>query len=81
MHDHQMAWPRAGSELEEHGQGQPNLLSICDNRLTALADLPAGVSENQIGTTELLKHHARSANDRSRCGVVEQVGIEASRKL
>ena len=71
----------AGCELEKRGQRQPNLLAICDNRLTALADLPAGVGENQIGTAELLEHRARSARDRSRRGIVEKVGIEASRKL
>src|SRR3954447_17932381 len=76
-----MARPRAGCELEKRGQRQPNLLAICDNRLTALADLPAGVGENQIGTSELLEHPARSARDRARRGVVEKVGIEASRKL
>ena len=81
MHDHQVARPRAGCELEKRGQRQPNLLAICDNRLTVLADLPAGVGKNQIGTTELLEHRARSARDRSRRGVVEKVGIEASRKL
>ena len=71
----------AGCELEERGQGQANLFSIRDNRPIVLADLPTCVRENQIGTTEPLEHPARSARDRSRRGVVENVGIEASRKL
>src|SRR5262249_22951938 len=81
MHDHQMAWPCTGRELEEHGQREPDLLAIRDNRLIALADLPAGVSENQVETTELIEHRAHSARDRSCRRVVEKVGIEASREL
>src|SRR5262245_32899689 len=76
-----MAWPRTGCELEERRQGQPNLLAIRDNRLIVLAHLPAGVGENQVGTTELLEHRAHSARDRSCRRVVEKVGIEASREL
>src|SRR5215207_1323720 len=76
-----MARPRAGCELEKRCQRQPNLLAICDNRLTAFADLPAGIGENQIGTSELLEHRACSARDRARPGVVEKVSIEDSRKL
>ena len=76
-----MARPHAGCELEKRGQRQPNLLAIGDNRLTALTDLPAGVGKNQIGTPELLEHHACSARDPSRRGIVEEVGLKASRKL
>src|SRR5215471_7294802 len=76
-----MARPRTGREFEERGQRQPNLLAISDDRLIALADLPAGVDENQVGPTKLLEHLARSARDHSCRRVVEKVGIEASREL
>src|SRR5258705_5637027 len=76
-----MARPRAGCELQERGQGQPNLLAICDNRLTALADLPAGIGQYQIGATDPLEHRARSARNPSRLGVVDKIGVKASRKL
>ena len=79
-HDQQV-YPRAGCEFEERGQRQPYLLAICDNRLTVLADPPAGVGENQIGTSKLLEHRAHSTRDRSRRGIVQKFGIEASRKL
>jgi hypothetical protein len=81
MHNHQMARPRAGRELEERSQRQPDLLAIRDNGPTAVAGLPARVGEDKIETTELLKHRARSACYRSRRSVVEKLGIEASRKL
>ena len=54
------------------------MLAICDDRLIALADLPAGEGQGQIRTTKLLEHCAQPARDCSRRGVVEKVCIEAS---
>jgi hypothetical protein len=81
MHDHQMARPPARCQFEQRGERQPNLLAVCDNRMIPLADLPAGVGENQIRTTQFLEHRARSTRDRARRGVVEKIGIEPSRKF
>src|SRR5262249_6829734 len=81
MNDHQMSRSPARRKLKQCSQREPDLLTICYNRLISLADLPTGEGQNQVHAPKLRKHRSYSARNAPRRGVVKEVSIEALREF